>query len=220
MMKFKALQQKLVKTSAITVTAVCALGAAAYGVYMWSDSLNQDFTKAEREARNLRNDLNMREDKAIEAEKYIGLYAEIQEGDESSKRSDLNRDKAQRWISEVAGQLQLSNLNGTFDPVVNIESAEFQKKTLQAITSKVTLTFAALSDEQLYRFVQAISKDFPGYVRITKVTIERKGSIDDTTLINAGKGIFPELVEGSIEFQWIAVKKPVAEEPARNEGRG
>ncbi|MBM3617079.1 MAG: hypothetical protein FJX23_00880 [Alphaproteobacteria bacterium] len=207
MMKLKLLQQKLVKTSVIVAGVVAALGAGAYGIYMWSDSLQQDFTKIEREARSMQSDVSMRENKAFEAEKYMGLYRQIDQSDESAKRSELDRDKAQKWISQVAAELRLTNLDGTFNPVVNVESEEFKRNTLVATTSKVTLTFGALSDEQLYRFVQAIAEDFPGYVRITKVTFERRGKIDDSTLINASKGTFPELVTGAVEFQWIAVKK-------------
>lgn len=207
MMKHKLLQQKLNKLSIIAVAGLSALGAATYGVYSWSSSLDQEFKKTESDLRNFSGDLSLRRQKSDEADKYLGLYQKLVSEEEQEKLLNLNRDKAQKWISAKAAELRISNLTGSFDPVTPIDSPEFKKKTLQGIASKVSLTFAAMTDEQLFLFVEAIKTDFPGYTEITKATFEKKGDIDDDILLAAGRGSFTELVSGSIEFNWIAMKK-------------
>lgn len=220
MMKQKILQQRLTKMSIISAAIVAALGAGAYGVYAWNDSLEQDLAKAERDVRTVQSDFSLREQKIIEADQYMGVYQELIRDDAQEKLSDLNRDKAQQWISATALEYQITNLNGNFDPVTPLNNPEFHKKTLQGITSRVTLSFGALTDEQLFRFVNAIATRFPGYVKITKVSFEKKGPINDETLLAAGRGNFPELVTGTVDFNWIAVKKPAQEQtPNAQEGQ-
>lgn len=220
MIKYKNLRQKLVKTAIVTTVTASLLGAAAFGAYTWYSSVEQELRRAEGSVQSARNDLMSRQNKASEAEKYMGLYQQLIGDSEQEKLSDLNREKAQKWISSIAKELHMSKLEGDFDPVTDIQAPEFKKTTLHGVNSKVRLTFGAMSDEQLYRFVQAIARDFPGYVRITRVNFEKKGEIDDAALVAAGRGNFPELVSGSIEFNWIAVKKNAQADNANQNQQG
>lgn len=216
-MKFKALQQRLIRISVIAAVIVAVLGAGLYALQSWSESLAIEHRQIQSRLSATRSDIATRESKAMDAEKYMGLYKTLISSSEQDKLADLNRDKAQDWISEAASELQLSELNGAFDPVVNIDGANFKKKTLQGVTSKVTLTFSALTDEQLYRFLEAVIVDFPGYVKVNKVVLEKKGDINDAILIAAGRGKFVPLVSGQLEFNWIAMKKNAPESSSSEE---
>lgn len=217
MSKYRDLQQRLIKVSIIAVATVSAFGAFFYALYTWQDSLAADYKKVQIRLRTARSDIAVREQKADDAEKYMGLYETIMGASEQDKLGELNRNKAQDWISNAAAELQLGDLTGVFDPVVSLDSGAFKKKTLQGVTSKVTLNFSAMTDEQLFKFMEAIIVDFPGYVKINKVSIDKRGDIDDAALLSAGRGRFTDFVSGTMEFNWIAIKKLEATPPPAND---
>lgn len=217
MMKYQVLHKQLVKISIIALVVVFASAAVAAGIYAWSSSLDDEVQAAQSKVNTARSELTSREEKTREAKQYLDLYKQITGTSEKSKLSDLDRDKAQLWISGTAKKLDLINLEGSFEPIAPIASPAFQKKTLQGIVSKVTLKFSAMTDEQLYRFIEAISTGFPGYIKIEKLEVQKKGEITDDVLRSAGAGKFPALVDGMLEFNWIGIKEA---SPQVNENAG
>ncbi len=78
-----------------------------------------------------------------------------------------------------------------------------------------------MSDEQLLQFVDAIIYDFPGYVRVTSLTLEKLNDINDGVLLAASRGKELKQASGEIKFLWVGVRTPQAEEkddaePAKN----
>lgn len=220
-MKIEELKKRLIKVSMVTLMITSVSCAAAYGVYSWSTGLQEEARTAQGNLSRALGDVSMRELKNKEAQEYLELYLKITGESEQAKISDLNREKAQAWLKQVALQNNIVNLGGTVDPITPISSEAFKKKTFEGITSKVVLNFGAMTDEQIYRFIEAILTQFPGYIKITRFELERKGDITDDVLLAASRGKFPDLVTGVVEFNWIGVREIKAEETpetSREEG--
>lgn len=207
MMKAQTLKKELIRLSMIASVAVLASGAIAYGIYSWSSGLQTEAQTAKNKLNRAQGDVRGREEKNREANEYLELYHKITGDSESGKISELNREKAETWIQQTALEYAIMKLEGAVDPIAPIENPEFHKKTFEGITSKITLKFSAMTDEQIFQFVNALLTRFPGYIKITRLTLTRQGDITDTTLLAAGRGQFPELVTGEMEFHWIGVRE-------------
>lgn len=218
MQKLQSLRKILIKNAIIMSVAVLVSCVVAYSVFSWSSSLQTEAKRAESRLNSARRDVSSREVKNEDARNSLELYRQITGESEQAKISDLSRDKAQLWLKAAAKANDIVNLKGTFDPVTPIASEDFKKKTLEGISSLVKLEFAAMTDEQIYRFVESIINDFPGYVKINVLTLERTGEITDEVLRAAGRGKFPELVKGTMEFHWVGVREVSAESNAAQQG--
>lgn len=214
MVKSQALKKKLIKTSIIMLVAVSASAAIAYSVFAWSSSLQEDARKAENKLNAARRDVSSREIKNADARKYLELYKRITGESEQAKISDLSREKAQLWLKELARQTGVVNLQGSFSPVTPMKDENFRKKTLEGISSEVKLEFSAMTDENAYRFLNAVLHRFPGYVKVTAFTLTRDGEISDSVLVATGRGEIPALVKGSMDFYWIGVREIEVDEEA------
>lgn len=207
MTKTQQLKKQLIKTASIAgvVSLVCC--SAAYAIYSWSDGLQVETKRAESALNRARADVRLREDKHQEAKRYLELYEQIISKSEQDKISDLGREKAQNWLRNAATANNIMNMDGAVDAVTLINNPAFKKDTLEGITSNVTLKFDAMTDEQIYRFLQDIEDNFPGYIKVTSFAIEKKHDIDDSILRSAGQGNFPKLVSGELHFSWIGVRE-------------
>jgi hypothetical protein len=217
MNKMQLLKKQLVKCSLIAAVAASASSAVAYSVYSWSDSVLSEKQKLERDLSRTRGNVNSLESKHREAQQYLEFYSKITSDSEQDKISDLSRQKAEVWLKSAATRSNIMNMDGKVEPIEWIDSPAFKKQTFEGITSKVLLTFDAMTDEQAYQFMQDVERGFPGYIKITHFKLKKNKEIDDAVLIGAGKGDFPPLVTGELGFNWIGVRE-VAQDDTTGQG--
>lgn len=217
-MKFQMLRKELIKLSIIMLLAVLVSSVIAFSIFSWSSGLQEEARRAQGRLNSARGEVSSRESENKKARNSLELYRQITGESEQAKISDLSRDKAQVWLKSIAKQNDIVDLEGSFDPVTPIAADEFKKTTLEGISSLVKLKFAAMTDVQIYRFVEAMLADFPGYVKITAFTLERSGEITDDVLRATGNGQVPKLVKGTMEFYWVGVREVEKEEQAQQPG--
>lgn len=217
MIKAQNLKKQLIKISIIASVVVLATGAAAYGIFAWSSSLQEEAAKTKSQVGRARGDVSNREKKNKEAQEYLDLYNSINTDSEQDKISDLNRDKAMAWIKQVALANHILNMTGTVTPISTVDNQAFKKKTFEGINSKISLKFGAMTDEQIFRFLQALLGNFPGYVKVESLTLSKQGEITQSIIQQAQRGQFPELVTGELVFYWIGVRE-LADTPTAQSG--
>lgn len=216
MVKLQSLKKQLVKNAIIMSVAVSVTGAIAFSVFSWSSGTLEEAQQAQNRLNAAERDVNSRTLKNEDARKYLELYQRITGEDEQSKISNLSRQKAQEWNVAVSKRLNINNGKGSFGSEAVITAEPFKKKTLQGISSLVKLEFETLTDTQVYAYLDTLLQDFPGYVKITKFSMEKDGEINDAVLRAAGSGRFPNLVKTQIEFYWIGVREVTPEEDGGN----
>lgn len=207
MSKQTILQKQLVKTGLIATIGVAVLGAIVIAVYTWSSSLDEDLNRAQSQLSGTRNDTVTRQEKNEQAHKYLDVYKKISGKNQDSRLAGLNREIAQTWIAKAAQHYGLVSLDGSFEPVAELSRPEFKKTTLQGISSKVQLKVGALSDEDIFRFMESLLTDFPGYVKIENVLISKKADITPEVLTAISAGDIKPIVEATIDFQWLGVRE-------------
>lgn len=206
MAKIGVLKSRLIKLSVVAVVSAALSAAAAAGIYAWYGQLDQEKRTAESQLNAARRDITSQEEKSRQAESYLDLYREIKSGN-SKIGGGLNREQAQEWITKTALHYELTDLAGDFEPIAPIQNPEFQKQTLEGLSSKVSLSFSAMTDVQLYGFLEKLVEEFPGYVKLESLELKKKGDITPAVFEQVGKGEIPELATGKVVFHWIGVRE-------------
>ena len=81
------------------------------------------------------------------------------------------------------------------------------------VSSTVTLTFEAISDQYAMSFVDAVKKELPGYVKILSLRINKLDGINEQVIIQASRGEFPSLVKARLQFLWRDLKEKESDLP-------
>lgn len=212
MAKQKALLKQLIRLSIIMLMATAMLGAGAVFVYSTATSIEQEMRTSESKLNKAMRDITAREEKAKQAEEYMELYRSIQAQKNGDSVAALDREVAQNWALDAGKQMNLSRLDGSFEPVKPIASPAFKKDTLEGISSRANLTFGAMTDEQIYKFMAAIANHFPGFIKFESLKLFKTGTIDDSVLRQISSGEKPVLVDGELIFHWVGVREAVQEE--------
>ena len=118
----------------------------------------------------------------------------------------LSRDSAKKLLDRLKEEYLLSSLSLTLTPTVEIKDSPVSTKTATLVSSEVTLRFDGMSDEQIFSFVNAISKEFTGYLRFTRFELTRNKEVTTDVLRSIGKGERPALVSGELSFKWFGLK--------------
>lgn len=219
MAKLLQLKNILIRQGIIMSVVVLVSLAFAYAAYFWLSGAVDEEQRLASRFRSVEGEITQRTGKNADALKYLELYERITGTSEQEKISDLSRERAQRWLIATAQELDVKNLEGSFEPVVEIDSPALKKNTLQGIYSQVKLRFGAMSDITALRFAETVLNEFPGYVKVTRFQLVRKGDITNTVLQDAAKGTFTEMVNVEMEFLWIGVRE-VAKPASANAARG
>lgn len=218
MIKLKSLQKRLIKLTIVSFAVVGLLGAGAAAVYFWNADLQVEKAKSQSKLTSTRRDITAREEKAKEALRFQELYKEIQAKEGSAELESLNREVGQKWIAEVGNIHRLTALSGKFNAIRPVANPSFKRGSTEVILSEVDLNFSAMTDEDMIQFVEALYRDFPGYVKIKSLELKRNNDISDEALVGLASGRRPELVSGQMLFSWMGVKEVVAEEASKEEG--
>jgi hypothetical protein len=101
------------------------------------------------------------------------------------------------------------NLVGSVD--VNLTppaelSDTYKTETTVVMASTVTLKFAGLSDELLFGFIDSLIKNFPGFINIQSLSMQRKNPLTNDIIARAAKGDFEDMVDATLIFTWKEFK--------------
>ncbi|KJV63374.1 hypothetical protein DB91_03975 [Ehrlichia sp. Wisconsin_h] len=93
-----------------------------------------------------------------------------------------------------------------FNFQINISSPKvvsdiYHKQHVDVIKRHIEIRFSSISDEQVFLFLNAIYHDISGYVKVIRVSIEKKTDITNEVLQAALKGETIPIVRGSIVFE-------------------
>lgn len=214
-MRYLMLKQKLIRTGLIMGGVLVACGIVTAGIsYFHSDAVARK-QQLEGQVQSSRGEATRLQAQYVKAKESLQLYDAINKRNENAGL-DLNRDNAKRILDLLKERYLINNLSVTVSPVTAVGAAELQKKSLSIYASDVELKFDALTDENLYGFINAIKPRFPGYIRITKFQIERLADLDTTTVALLRRGELPSLVGGELSFKWYGIKYNNTDKKAGN----
>lgn len=128
------------------------------------------------------------------------------------KMSGLRISEAKNIVDELSKKFYLTDVRTTFSKPEKMGD-EFSTENITVLESSIKITFKALTDEYVIKFVEAIAKDFPGYIMLDSFTVKADESISENIVRQVAYGQNPQIVSGSVSFLWKDMKyvKPLIE---------
>lgn len=215
-MKFMLLKKILMKEAGIFAVILLVIGAAMFFMMNKESSLNDEMNSLNSNVSSVNGESQTLQAQYTKAKNSLTLYRSIEDGKQSMDDS-LSRENATKLINRLKEEYLLSSLSMTITPMVDIKDSGIDTKTATLVFSEVTLKFSAMSDEQFFSFVNAISREFPGYLTYTKLDLKRTSPINTEIFKAVSRGDRPALVNGEVAFKWYGLKSN-AETPKPAEG--
>jgi hypothetical protein len=203
-MRYQELQKKLLTESGIALAALILLGGGLY----FLDSMHEDAIAANKATESqlsaVTNEANGLREKYIRVQKDSELYQRIMTMDANDQLS-LDTRTFESAFRDFKKRYSFGVLKYTAGDAVLQEDPKYRRGTSLIETRTVTVTFDALSDEDVYELIQAIQKELPGSAKITSLTLSRESRLTDQivrTITKTGKFA---LVKGSLQFIWYGI---------------
>lgn len=206
-MQIKLLQQKILKESIVGLLALLLLGGLYFGLMTLSQEYTNEISTLERTTNETIARTNLYRDQFVKVQKNMALYREALDQilsktllieDYNSARIKLEELKA-RYL--LGGKMPL--LMGSPEYIKGTEYKEMQE-----VISKrnVSLTMSALTDEDIFGFVNALYHEMPGMVQITGFSISRASLLTDQGLRSIVETGEHPLVSAEIKFNWFGIR--------------
>jgi hypothetical protein len=175
------------------------LGAIAYSKKNFTDAVAQK-SNEENNIMNMKVDLAALQNKIKSINEQLKLWDTI--NNKTHKRQGLEIDKFKTIILDLQSHYNLNNKVN-----VNITSPSeltdtYREKTTVIESSTITLTINATSDLVILAFVDALTKNIPGFLHYQSLVINRNLDLTNEIIIDASKGIEDTLVQATVVLVW------------------
>lgn len=204
MNKLAQMKRKLVKEAGICGGILAVAGGGLFAAMTWESGLNEEMNQLNGNVSGVNGEIQNLQTQYSKAKSSLDLYNSLQ--DKRGIDETFSRDGAKKILDRLKEEYLIDNLVMTVTPTQEIKDSPVSTKTATLVLSDVTLKFDGMSDEQLFSFINALSKEFTGYLKFTKMELTRGGEISTDTLKSIGKGTRPTLVSAEIMFKWYGLK--------------
>jgi len=211
-MKHQELKARLIKQTLAIGGLLIGLAVIIGGLLMLSDDFQQANDTLKNDVAALTAEGNTLQEKYTKVQQNISLYQEAMARSEAG-RLTINHQSVGDSFNRLNDKFYLSNLHLTMSGINEVKSADFKSKNAVIVSSEVSVTFQAISDEYVYWMLDQMQQDLAGSARLTKLTLKRGGPVTDEVLHGIiQKGTFA-LVNAEMKFLWFGVKPVDAKAP-------
>lgn len=189
-----------------------SLGAVCVGIILmigviYTGSIRDRFLQQKQgeqiEINSLTNRLEEMTRKTKEINEAMKLWQKL--NIQSKKREGLKIDKANEIIENLKKRLKLGAIEIDLSAPQELSDI-YKTDTVSVVSSDMNLKIKALTDEQIFSFLELLLKELPGYIKLESVTIRRNIEITPDSLQKIIKGEYPELISAEIIFKWRDLK--------------
>lgn len=214
-MNIAQLKKESIRQGIITcsIIVLCVAGYLYLGAY--SNTLNQEKSTIQKDITATNSRIVNFQRKQQEYEEAKKLWATL--SDNQKKRSGIILANAQQLLENLKNQYALGGFKADISKPEELKDI-YKTETTVVVSTKVDLTFDALTDESIFSFIGALSRGLPGYVKILSLQISREGNIGPVLLKNLQEGKYQSVVQGRLSFYWRDLKD--VSEDAKAPGKG
>lgn len=202
MKKFQAERKKLIAEAVKVAIGVGICGGVYAAAAIWSSSALQSKTDAENRVAQQRVEianLNTKIDTAASSQK---IYVEVVDT-RKNESFTIDNDQVREVLQKLIKQYRLSVRDKLeYSAERKIVPSGIAITTPMMVRQDTKLSFSAISDLQVYGFVQALSRELPGIVRFTKFSVTRKNPLDEAAFQQLALGKPVYTVEAEMTFDW------------------
>lgn len=216
-MKLEQLQHDLLVRLVKCVSILTLLGSGLYALGFYVHKQEEQYNLIKSELMSLTRKLEGLNRKTLEFSDAVRVWDELTEGQKQLQGLQLTEAKA--LLEKWQAQFKLSDVNISFskpeesggikDPaggkVIGKKDTEPSAPAVSAVkvmSSDVSISLKALSDEYVYQFIDALQHQFPGYVRIKTFTLTQETPVSKEVIQRIAEGEAVPIVSGNIDFSW------------------
>lgn len=213
-MKSNAIKKRLLMESVGVGLLLAFLGGSAYFLSMLYDDALQQSATLETQMNAITTEATTLKERYSRIKDNADLYYEIVQKSNTDGFA-LSRQVIRKKFDQYKALYFLSNLKLSMGPTTEMTGPKYKRNTQIMVSSDITVSFEALSDEDVYSMMHAVERDFPGTVKTTRFTLSRKNKLTDEALLTITQsGQYP-LVSGQWLFTWIGIK-PIETDATKN----
>ena len=215
-MQIRTIKQKMLKEGALAVALLAVLGGMTYFFDDYHNSymsevqqMKNSVDKITLETRNLR-------EKFTKVQKNADLYAEY-----TRQSADDGLSLSRALVAKKFEEFRYKYFIGDDTKIVvskpePLKDAKYNRPTTQVLSSTVSVNFDAMTDEDIYAFVQALGNELPGIAKFRSFSIKQDAKITDEVVKNITRTGKQKLVSGTIDFTLYGIQPIVKEAPPTN----
>lgn len=207
--KLKRLKKQLLKDGGTFAGVLAVILVIYFALSSYEASLAEDKKKLARTVNRINSEAQELTNSLTRAKESLGLYEQLTAREQGEE--PLDREEAMRLLADLKKRFKLASLSLVMAPPKAIPQEFLPSKTMGAEYSVVKLKFSGMTDEYLLSFVNAVSEEFKGYVRIDDLKINRDETITQTALAKVSRGEIPALTSGELTFHWFGLSEVKAE---------
>lgn len=121
--------------------------------------------------------------------------------DLNNAHNGLQLDDAYSIIKHFQEKYNILNLQIHLSSPIDL-GKEYHSSSAMIVSSEVTLSFGAMSDENAFQFVDALLNNFPGFKLVKSFKITKKVEFSQELLRQVRSGNKPSVVVGELLFEW------------------
>lgn len=87
------------------------------------------------------------------------------------------------------------------------------------VKREVVIDIKAFDDVDIYRYLDRVERELPGYLKVKDVTIRRNADYSADMLREIIRGKFPDIVTASLSYDWYLMKATNSQGNAAAQGR-
>lgn len=159
---------------------------------------NQDLSRVKKEVARYQKDLNSIRNDLDQLGQQQDVFEQLRQR-QFFAPVDLTEQQAVflRLEEEAGIETKLSIL-----PETTVNVADLDRVPWKVVKRSVVIEINALDDVDIYRYLDSVFAQTPGYVKVKDFTIRRNYDFNGDLLRQIVRGHFPEIMGALLEFDW------------------
>jgi len=204
-MNYKDVKKQLLKETVLVVVVLGALSGGVWYLGSISDDYERQKSASESQAVALNSQVTSLREKYEKIQKNSDVYNEVV-SKSAGDGLNINRQVLRKKFDMLKAQYFLNKAKFIMGAVEELKGAKFKSTSNTVVDSEVSIECEAISDEDVYNFIQSLQQELPGVIRMTEFSITRLNRVTDDALRQiAEKGQY-SLVKAELKFVWYGIR--------------
>lgn len=207
-MEARVLKKRLAIRLVVYIAIIVTISLLCVFLIDQQETRENNLSRINNDISSLQRKLQGLSEQAIQFSEAVKVWEGLP--DNKKLLQGLRISDAKDLMDKFEKEYYISNVNVIFSKPEKV-TEELVSSTVEVMKSTVSIKFSAISDVHVFDFIDAVLNEYPGYVHITSLTMNRSQMITKDVLTQIANGGKPSLVDAKLDFIWYGLnyKGPV-----------
>lgn len=187
----------------IFVAVIVVTSALAFYLSGMKEEMDKKYVWIKNDIGDLNRKLEGLNQKTVEFSEAVKAWELLPK--EAKALPGLRINDAKDILEKLQKKYRLTGVKTSFSKPAEI-TGEYKTDTVMLVSSVISMSFNAKSDNYIYGFIDDLGREMPGYVQIRSFSINNPAKISKDILKRIAQGEDVSVVSASIEFYWHDLK--------------